>query len=54
MDIKALNKDLAEIILGLSSILGKPISEDKFAKQVQKVMLGFIVNITILNQLEVH
>jgi len=30
MDIKALNKDLAEIILGLSSILGKPISEDKF------------------------
>ncbi|MDN5343031.1 MAG: hypothetical protein PWP28_1906 [Oceanotoga sp.] len=30
MDIKALNKDLAEIILGLSYSLGKPISEDKF------------------------
>jgi hypothetical protein len=30
MDIKALNTDLAEIILELSSILGKPISADKF------------------------
>jgi hypothetical protein len=30
MDIKVLNKDLTEIILELSSMLGKPIREDKF------------------------